>query len=71
MEQNTKNLISSKICSHCGGEADGFKCPKCGLVSAVFDPLHWRNCTGGGKLQAKCKKCGEAEDNCRCPASSL
>ncbi len=65
-EKNIKDVISAKTCSRCGGEADGWKCPKCGRTSDRYDPLHWQQCQYGGKLRARCKKCGEAEDNCKC-----
>jgi len=63
MEQDRKSVISSKICSKCGGEAEGWKCAQCGQTGDRFDPFH--QC-GGGKFQPKCKKCGQAEDNCTC-----
>jgi len=65
-QHDIKNRISGDICSRCGGEAPGWKCSKCGYASSHFDPLHWRQCAYGGKVQAQCKKCGEAEDNCKC-----
>jgi hypothetical protein len=65
-EQDIKNVISSKHCSVCGGETEGFKCPECGTEKSNFDPMHWRNCAKGGKMQAKCKTCNESETNCQC-----
>lgn len=66
MPQDIRNIISSKKCSKCGGEAQGWKCPQCGLETEHFDPLHWRECARGGKMKARCKACGQAEDNCTC-----
>lgn len=66
MDEDIKQRISGDICSHCGGEAPDWKCPRCGKTSKNFDPLHWRNCADGGKMQAQCKKCGEAEEKCQC-----
>jgi len=63
---NHQHIASSKHCSFCGGEVDGFKCPECGMTSSRHDPDHFRNCPSGGKLKLKCKKCGEAETNCAC-----
>ncbi|WKZ26282.1 MAG: hypothetical protein QY304_02720 [Candidatus Paceibacterota bacterium] len=60
------NIASSKHCSTCGGEVDGFKCPECKITSAVFDPSHWRACINAGKMKLKCKKCGMVEINCTC-----
>jgi len=68
MQQNIIDVVSSKKCSKCGGEAEGWKCPKCGMESSQYDPLHWRTCPQGGKIKVKCKKCGQAEDNCTCVA---
>ncbi|OGZ34900.1 MAG: hypothetical protein A2174_00315 [Candidatus Portnoybacteria bacterium RBG_13_41_18] len=68
MDRNIKNIISSKICSHCGGETDGWRCAVCGQEAAQYDPLH--KC-GGGKFQPKCKACGQAEDNCTCAKTNL
>lgn len=34
------NKISSNKCGRCGGDAPNWKCPKCGSVSSLFDPLH-------------------------------
>jgi len=70
MPQNVQHLISSKICSHCGGEVDGWKCSKCGLAPDHFDSMHAKECAAGGKLQLKCKACGQAEDNCTCEAKA-
>ncbi len=58
--------ISSSHCTRCHGEADGFKCPRCGKTSAHYDPDHFRTCPEKGKLRVKCKKCGQAEDTCAC-----
>jgi hypothetical protein len=30
--------------------------------------LHSQKCSGHAKLQARCKKCGQAEENCTCLA---
>jgi len=65
-EEEIKQNISGQICSKCGGEAPDWKCPKCGKVSHTFDPMHWRNCLYDAKMQAQCKVCGEAEENCIC-----
>lgn len=59
-------VASSKICSSCGGEVDGFKCPKCGEETKQYDPNHWRKCHKEGRLKLKCKSCGKSEIDCRC-----
>jgi len=66
MHKDLINKISSNKCGKCGGDAPGWKCPKCGAVSSLFDPLHRQKCRFGAKYQAQCLKCGEAEDNCTC-----
>ena len=57
---------SLRHCDLCRGEGDGFKCPKCGAIEDRFSSSHKLKCTKGGVLQVRCKKCGEAESNCRC-----
>ena len=64
--QNIRDVISSKKCGKCGGEANGWKCSQCDYTTNLFDASHWKDCTRGGKLKVKCKTCGEAEDNCTC-----
>ena len=64
--QDIRDVISSKKCGKCGGEADGWKCSECAYTSASFDASHWKDCARGGKMKVKCKNCGEAEDNCTC-----
>ncbi|MBI2121634.1 MAG: hypothetical protein HYT98_00785 [Candidatus Sungbacteria bacterium] len=66
MTEHIKHHISSKHCSHCGGEGEGMKCPKCGKSSGHYDPFHWKECMGGGKFRVKCKACGQSEDHCSC-----
>ena len=61
-----QEYYSSKHCDICLGDGDGFKCPKCGEVAAAFDASHRMKCPGEGMMQVKCKKCGEAESNCKC-----
>lgn len=61
-----KKLVSKEHCTLCHGEGDGFKCAKCGQTSDKHDPNHWRKCEKEGKMQVKCKKCGEAEQKCSC-----
>lgn len=68
-DKDVRDLISSKKCSRCGGEARGWKCPQCGFETAHFDAMHWRNCVRGGKMKVKCKTCGRAEDNCTCSSA--
>ena len=67
---NIMNRAQSDVCSHCGGAAPGWKCPACGYEPERFDPMHWRECPGRGKVQAKCEKCGQAESKCTCPAQN-
>lgn len=38
MHKDFINKISSNKCSKCGGDTPGWKCPKCGSVSNLFDP---------------------------------
>ena len=64
--QHIKQTISGSLCSRCGGPAPDWKCPKCGVAGKSFDPNHWRKCREGGKMQAQCLQCGEAEENCTC-----
>ncbi|MBI4992294.1 MAG: hypothetical protein HZB99_03680 [Candidatus Harrisonbacteria bacterium] len=59
-------IYSSKHCDLCGGEGEGFRCPKCGEAASVFDPAHWQKCKDGAMMQVRCKKCKEAESNCKC-----
>ena len=66
MSQDVRQKFSSDICSKCGGEAPDWKCPKCGKTSKSFDPSHWKDCPERGKMQAQCKKCEKAEENCQC-----
>ena len=66
MVHDMEKHISSKYCTRCHGEADGFKCAKCGKTAAVYDPLHWKNCGGGGRMRARCKACQESEETCTC-----
>ncbi len=64
--KNISNRINGAVCHKCGGPAPHWKCPKCGIESETFDPNHWRNCRFEAKMQAKCEKCNQAEDNCTC-----
>ena len=66
MVYNRSKHLSSKHCSVCHGDGDGFKCPKCGYTTAQHDPLHFNNCKEKSMVQVKCKKCAEAESNCKC-----
>lgn len=66
MHEDILNKFSGNKCSKCGGDAPNWKCPKCGGVSSSYDPSHWQKCRFGGKHQAQCQKCGEAEENCTC-----
>ena len=66
MNTNVTHTFSSHLCSKCGGPAPEWKCPACGLTSTVFDSRHFAICRNGGKMQAKCEKCGEAESKCVC-----
>lgn len=66
MHKENINKFSSNRCGKCGGDAPNWKCPKCGGVSDKFDTSHWQKCAKGGKHQAQCKACGEAEENCTC-----
>lgn len=70
MHNDHINKFSSDKCSHCGGDAPNWKCPKCGGVFNLYDPSHWQKCRLGGKLQAQCQKCGEAEEKCTCVTTS-
>ncbi len=63
---HTEVQISSKHCMRCGGEGDGFRCPRCGVSSAQFNPDHFRDCRERSMMQVRCKECGEAETKCRC-----
>jgi len=58
--------ISSSTCSVCGSPAPDWKCPGCGMSSKVYDPMHWRTCSSGRKMQAQCQKCSQAEEKCSC-----
>ncbi len=66
MAYNLSKHLSSKHCAKCHGEGDGFKCPKCGYTTSFHDPLHFNKCEERSMVQVKCKKCGEAESNCKC-----
>lgn len=66
MPFNIAKHLSSKHCSKCHGEGDGFKCPKCKYATASYDPLHFNECNEKAMVQVKCKKCSEAESNCKC-----
>lgn len=63
---NIEKHLSSKHCSTCHGEGDGFKCPKCGYTKALHDPLHFSECREKSVMEVRCKKCKEAESNCTC-----
>ena len=63
MTYDIEKHLSSKHCSTCHGEGDGFKCPKCGYVTTKYDPLHFNKCDEKSMVQVKCKKCGEAENH--------
>lgn len=60
------NIASSKNCSACGREVDGFKCLECDHIAKQHDHDHFRNCPSGGKMKLKCKVCGMVENNCTC-----
>lgn len=66
MDSTLRQKLSGNLCGKCGGEAPGWKCPKCGKTAKAFDPSHWRVCPEGGKMEAQCQKCGQAESNCKC-----
>jgi predicted RNA-binding Zn-ribbon protein involved in translation (DUF1610 family) len=66
MAYDIQKHLSSKHCTTCHGEGDGFKCPKCGYTTVHYDPLHFNQCKEKSMVQVKCKKCGEAESNCKC-----
>jgi len=63
MSQEIQNILSSKICTHCGGLAEGWKCIQCKEEVKNYSPIH--KC-GPGKSQPKCKGCRHAEDACTC-----
>ncbi len=64
--QDIARHISGSVCSKCGGPAPDWRCPGCGATATFFDPLHWRTCVVGKKMQAQCKECGQAEEKCSC-----
>ncbi len=66
MAYNITKHLSPKNCSTCHGEGDGFKCPKCGYTTAQYNPLHFQACDEKSMVQVRCKKCREAESNCKC-----
>ena len=66
MDKDIYKKFSSHLCGHCGGAAPNWKCPECNGVSSIFDPSHFKSCKNGGKMQAQCQKCGEAESKCTC-----
>ena len=67
MAYNIEKHLSSKHCSKCHGEGEGFKCPKCGYTATQHNPLHFQECREKSMVQVKRKKCAEAESNCKCP----
>lgn len=66
MHHDAMKHASPNHCSRCHGEGDGFKCPTCGVAVALYDPDHFRKCPEKAKMRVKCRKCGQAEDNCTC-----
>ena len=65
-DENIIQHITNDECNGCGGATDGYKCPKCGRDSSYYEPFHFKSCKEEAKMRAKCKKCSEAEDNCKC-----
>jgi hypothetical protein len=66
MNQPTHTHFSGHLCKTCGGAAPGWKCAECGKTAGAFDSRHALACPKGGRMEAECEKCRQAESKCTC-----